>query len=237
VHPGGGAVFIFRRNTSGMFELVQELLPDVQRMWMGTSVSFAGDTLVVGAPVASRDIEYQGIIRLYEHDGDRWTLSGELIQDRPDDGRKFGMIVHGDGDRIFATASEEWTLISRGMVYGFERGGDGQWSQTDRFLPESAHYADRYGTALTTSGNHLLAAALQDQTATGGVVGGAYFFDLACTVCPPDLDADGALTIFDFLTFLNLFQDGDMLADFDGDGELTVFDFLVFQTAFDAGCA
>ena len=54
--------------------------------------------------------------------------------------------------------------------------------------------------------------------------------------CPPDLDADGTLTIFDFLTFLNLFQDGDAQADFDGDGELTLFDFLAFQNAFDAGC-
>ncbi|OAB63776.1 hypothetical protein AY599_01265 [Leptolyngbya valderiana BDU 20041] len=53
---------------------------------------------------------------------------------------------------------------------------------------------------------------------------------------PPDLDADGSLTIFDFLVFANLFQDGDPQADFDGDGELTIFDFLAFQTAFDAGC-
>ncbi|MFI4882067.1 MAG: GC-type dockerin domain-anchored protein, partial [Phycisphaerales bacterium JB064] len=47
---------------------------------------------------------------------------------------------------------------------------------------------------------------------------------------------DGALTIFDFLLFFNLFDDGDTQADFDGDGELTIFDFLAFQTAFDAGC-
>ena len=51
-----------------------------------------------------------------------------------------------------------------------------------------------------------------------------------------DLDADGALTIFDFLEFQNLFDAGDPLADFDGDGEFTIFDFLAFQNAFDAGC-
>ena len=54
--------------------------------------------------------------------------------------------------------------------------------------------------------------------------------------CVADLDGDSQLTIFDFLTFQNLFQDGDLRADFDGDGELTVFDFLAFQNAFDAGC-
>lgn len=54
--------------------------------------------------------------------------------------------------------------------------------------------------------------------------------------CRPDLDGDGELTIFDFLSFQNLFDAGDLLADFDDDGELTLFDFLAFQNAFDAGC-
>ncbi|MEQ9096239.1 MAG: integrin alpha [Phycisphaerales bacterium] len=56
------------------------------------------------------------------------------------------------------------------------------------------------------------------------------------TFCPPDLDGDGELTIFDFLTFQNLFDLMDPRADFDGDGDLTIFDFLAFQNAFDAGC-
>ncbi len=54
--------------------------------------------------------------------------------------------------------------------------------------------------------------------------------------CFADINADGELTIFDFLTFQNLFDAGDLTADFDGDGSLTIFDFLAFQNAFDAGC-
>ncbi|MFI4915913.1 MAG: GC-type dockerin domain-anchored protein [Phycisphaerales bacterium JB060] len=54
--------------------------------------------------------------------------------------------------------------------------------------------------------------------------------------CRADLDGDGELTIFDFLTFQNLFDAGDLTADFDGDGALTIFDFLSFQNEFDAGC-
>ncbi|MFI4915504.1 MAG: GC-type dockerin domain-anchored protein [Phycisphaerales bacterium JB060] len=57
-----------------------------------------------------------------------------------------------------------------------------------------------------------------------------------CDACPADLDADGALTIFDFLAFQNLFDAMDPRADFDGDGAFTIFDFLAFQNAFDAGC-
>ncbi|MEO1278200.1 MAG: GC-type dockerin domain-anchored protein, partial [Planctomycetota bacterium] len=55
-------------------------------------------------------------------------------------------------------------------------------------------------------------------------------------ICAADRDADGELTIFDFLAFQNLFDAGDLDADFDGDGVLTLFDFLAFQNAFDAGC-
>ena len=54
--------------------------------------------------------------------------------------------------------------------------------------------------------------------------------------CRVDLDGDGELTLFDFLTFQNLFDAGDLAADFDGDGSLTLFDFLEFQNEFDAGC-
>jgi outer membrane protein assembly factor BamB len=55
--------------------------------------------------------------------------------------------------------------------------------------------------------------------------------------CRADLDADGSLTIFDFLAFQNAFDAGDPIADFDADGSLTIFDFLAFQNEFDAGCA
>ena len=54
--------------------------------------------------------------------------------------------------------------------------------------------------------------------------------------CRADLDLDGALTIFDFLEFQNLFSAGSTWADFDYDGRLTIFDFLAYQNAFAAGC-
>ena len=54
--------------------------------------------------------------------------------------------------------------------------------------------------------------------------------------CYADLDGDGALTIFDFLSFQNLFATGSPEADCDDDGTLTLFDFLCFQNAFAVGC-
>ncbi|MFI4881662.1 MAG: GC-type dockerin domain-anchored protein [Phycisphaerales bacterium JB064] len=55
-------------------------------------------------------------------------------------------------------------------------------------------------------------------------------------LCLADLDADGELTVFDFLAFQNAFDAGQLAADYDRDGSLTIFDFLAFQNAFDDGC-
>jgi hypothetical protein len=79
----------------------------------------------------------------------------------------------------------------------------------------------------------------------GGVPGGdqdgilAVFDNVvidAVSGCRADLDGDGELTFFDFLTFQDLFAAGDLKADFTGDGELDFFDFLAFQDEFAAGC-
>ena len=56
-------------------------------------------------------------------------------------------------------------------------------------------------------------------------------------VCYADCDDNGALDLFDFLCFQDLFGLGDPGADCDGDGVLDFFDFLCFQNAFGAGCS
>jgi trimeric autotransporter adhesin len=70
-------------------------------------------------------------------------------------------------------------------------------------------------------------------------VGGAPASSVARWGCPPcaaDLDRNGTLDLFDFLGFVNLFNDEDPKADFNQDGLLDFFDFLEFTNAFSAGC-
>ncbi|MEQ8844589.1 MAG: GC-type dockerin domain-anchored protein, partial [Phycisphaerales bacterium] len=128
---------------------------------------------------------------------------------------------------------------SSGKVYRFQRDPLGVWQDMGRMVPNPPLSARFYGSSMTSwggSSGQVIIGAEDDITPPSDGYGAAYFFDLSCGACAPDLDLDGTLTIFDFLLFSNLFQDGDPQADFDGDGELTIFDFLAFQTAFDAGC-
>jgi hypothetical protein len=54
--------------------------------------------------------------------------------------------------------------------------------------------------------------------------------------CVADCDADGQLTIDDFICFQTFFALGDPSADCDADGQLTIDDFICFQTLFALGC-
>ncbi|MFI4916612.1 MAG: GC-type dockerin domain-anchored protein [Phycisphaerales bacterium JB060] len=236
VTPSGGSLYFYKRRPGGTLDFVQKVAA-TEAMYLGITMDFADDTLAVGAPYASRGVLFQGVVQLYEFDGDQWVLDGELVQREPRETREFGYTLVADEGRMFVRSINEYTPVSRGMVHLFERQADGSWLQTERMEPNPVEYADHYGSAMALAGDRLLVGANRDQSPSGGLTGAAYFFDLTCTDCPADLDADGALTIYDFLTFQNLFDAGDPLADFDSDGELTIFDFLAFQSAFDAGCA
>lgn len=97
---------------------------------------------------------------------------------------------------------------------------------------------DRYMAYTTPISHHQIEKIAVD--ADGNILVSSYSeavdIILAGSDCRADLDGDGSLTIFDFLTFQTAFDAMDLIADFDGDGSFTIFDFLAFQTAFDAGC-
>jgi hypothetical protein len=54
--------------------------------------------------------------------------------------------------------------------------------------------------------------------------------------CPADFNADGVLSVLDFVAFQLAWQAGDDAADVNGDGVLNVLDFVAFQELFQGGC-
>ncbi len=236
-----GSVYAYRRHGDDSLEFVQKLYaPDPQeRDRFGYSIDHQGTTLVVGAFLADRPFDGQGLVFVYGLENDRWVLRQEIAlgDARRNDG--FGAAVHLDGKLLLVQARGRRDGTSSGRVFRFERDAAGHWYEIGQLVPNPPVYAGSYGWAMDSAGGAsgmALVGAHDDVTLPADQYGAAYFFDLACNPCRPDLDLDGALTIFDFLAFLNLFEDGEAAADFDGDGALTIFDFLAFQTAFQAGC-
>jgi len=236
----GGSAFVFRRDAAGVYQFNQQILPpepfDDTREF-GSSVKIDGDTLAISSRLAHREAEAQGAIFMYELDGDQWVFRQEVTHANPVEGDNLGTRLALDGDTLLSSIRRTVAGVSYGVIR-FQRGADGQWREVGPLIPTPVQYAGGYGKSMVVDGQYALLGADRERAVPGvqEFPGAAYLFDLSCGECEADLDLDGALTVFDFLSFANLFQDGDLQADFDGDGELTLFDFLAFQAAFDAGC-
>jgi hypothetical protein len=233
-----GAIYVYKRDASGQLVFHDKMRPPVPGGGFGRSMALDGSTLAVwggGTHVA-------GSVFVYELTPDGPVLHQDVTLEGVIDwgvGLGIGVSLSGDTMVCGSYSSRSW-MPGEAVGYVFKRGSDGLWRFKTMVDPEPAA---PYGLFRTTG--H--ATATDGQIAVNShagewppdstePTGAAYSFDLDCEICEPDLDLDGALTIFDFLTFLNLFDAGDATADFDGDGELTIFDFLAYQDAFDAGC-
>lgn len=69
-----------------------------------------------------------------------------------------------------------------------------------------------------------------------GSIAGNQYVVIPVGGCYADCDGDKALTLFDFLCFVNDFNANGAYSDCDGDKAHTLFDFLCFVNAFNAGC-
>jgi hypothetical protein len=76
-------------------------------------------------------------------------------------------------------------------------------------------------------------------TSVGADTADAWFVDSIGIdeFCRVDLNRDGTVNLFDFLSFQTFFDQGRPEADFNNDTVLNVFDFLEFQNQFGAGCS
>lgn len=185
----------------------------------GPRLFAAGDFLNIDGVPANRVAQWDGI---------EWSPLGVGVL------RDVNALVgfdDGTGPALYA-AGAFFRLGDDRRAYYIARWDGSDWSPLGAGLDDDAEalavHDDGSGPALYVGGVF--------STAGGAASTGIARWN-GCDPCPADLDGDGALTIFDFLVFINLYQGGDPRADLDGDGELTVLDFLAFQTAFDAGCA
>ena len=152
-------------------------------------------------------------------------------------GDGFGDSIQLDGDRLLALAPWHDGIppMYEGVWTVFDFDGSSWQPMLEEFGVPMTLRDDRIHLELdgdTVFFGHETWAPRGDLVGVGSV----FAYDIPCKACTPDLDGDGALTVFDALAYLNLFETQDPRADLDGDGAFTVLDFLAFQDAFDAGC-
>ena len=192
----------------------------------GDAVAINGAQVVIGAPHAYRFSSGRAWLFDVSHPttpGPR----GELDVGFSPYGHDYGAAVAVRGD-VAAVSLPEY---SRGMVVLFDVSGSAPFHHRIYLNADDRWQWDELGRTLALSEEIVLVGApTKDFRATGSV------FVFSANMCRVDFDGDSALTAFDFLAFLNVFEDGGIQADFDGDGSLTVADFLAFQNEFVTGC-
>ena len=197
----GGSVSVYRRGPGHALEFVQRLAVS-QEARFGQALAYDGTSLYVGAPLLMNDIRFQGGIVIHAFDGSRWYETDRLfIREPRTRGDGFGSSLKVEGNRMITVEDLRFSGTARGTMHLLRRDIDGSWHEDRRLIPNPPSPVSLgFGLRLALSQGRLLASS-HDENA-------AYFFDLTCFDCKPDLDGDGALTIFDFLAFQTAFAEG-----------------------------
>lgn len=128
----------------------------------GTSVALDGNTIAVGAAVASVNSQIgAGAVYVFTRAGSTWTLQQKLIASDVLQNAQFGQSVTISGDTLAVGAPNQNLLPNypgAGATYVFTRTG-GAWSQQARLVPGGNMYGARSGSAVALEGDSLLIGA------------------------------------------------------------------------------
>ena len=143
----------------------------------GGSVAISGSIALVSATEATLgDESSQGKVLVYERGADGvWNETQTLVASDGAAYNEFGwsLAIRGDLAVIGAINASIDGNLSQGAAYVFARGGDGQWTETQKLVADDGQPVDWFGSAVTTDGATIVVAAYgahyDDQAMRGAV--------------------------------------------------------------------
>jgi choice-of-anchor B domain-containing protein len=168
-----GAVYVFHREADGTWSEYAKLMgSDVQpQEWFGMSLAISGDDIFVGTPQKN---ENRGSVYVFGHDtgAGTWTEQAVLTMDGAQRNTGFGsaVAVHGNRAMIGAVGVNQ----GRGVVYEYERGDDGAWTQTGSLTAfHGGNPNTQFGAAIVDDGDRVWITA----PGAAGFAGTIYVFE------------------------------------------------------------
>ncbi len=158
-----GSVYVFKRSGT-TWSQEAKLLPDdgATGDFFGTSISFSGDNVVVGASHDDDNGSNSGSAYIFERSGMTWLQEAKLLPDDGDENDQFGQSVSISGDYVVVGAfGDDDNGGSSGSAYVFKRNGD-TWSQADKLLASDGVSSDRFGESVSISGDNIIIGAPGD---------------------------------------------------------------------------
>jgi hypothetical protein len=170
-----GAAYVFVNN-GGVWSQQQKLTAsDGQAFdFFGTSVSISGDTALIGAPEAPAGMsDEEGAAYIFVKNGGGWSQQQILTASDGLGETEFGTSVSISGDSALVGAPT--ASVGLGAAYVFVSNG-GAWSQQQKLSASDGQLGDKFGSAVSISGDTALIGAV-DATVGGELFQGtAYVF-------------------------------------------------------------
>jgi len=139
----------------------------------GYCVAIDGDRIVIGSFGDDDFGDYTGSVYLFEWDGSTWVETKFLASDAAAFD-SFGKDVAIDGDRFVVGATGESSYTGAMYIYTY----DGVNWLEDKVVPSDGFTNDRYGRAVSISGDVAVSTAMWDPTPQGIASGTAYMYTL-----------------------------------------------------------
>lgn len=191
-----GAAFVFER-TGTQWDFETYLKAEVPGFLdsFGMSVACSLDRIVVGAlgedsnatgiggDATDDSMPYSGAAYVFERNGSTWTQAAYLKASNTNTGDRFGRSVGIDGDSVVVGAPEENSSATgidgpgndnqagnSGAAYVFRFTGS-TWSQEAYVKASNTDFHDRFGNAVSLSGDTLVIGADQEDSSARGLDG------------------------------------------------------------------
>ena len=172
-----GSAYVFVRSGTTWTEQ-QKILASDGAMFdeFGIAVAVSGDTAIVGAPFADAVLgQDAGSAYVFVRSGTTWTEQWHLMGGSDQSG--FGTVsILGDTLAVGAALDGP-----RGAAYVFVRSG-ATWTEQQKVRASDGAAGDRFGSAVSISGDTLLVSAPDDDMPGAAYAGSAYVFVRSGTV-------------------------------------------------------
>lgn len=171
-----GSAYVFVRRGTVWAEQQKIIASDgAPSDWFGDSVSLSGDTAVIGALLHDGSGSGSGAAYVYFRSGTAWTEQQKLLASDGAADDQFGTSVSVSGDTaVIGAVLDDDAGSGSGSAYVFVRSG-AVWSEEQKLVPLDSAPDDRFGSAVSVSGDTTVIGARWDDD-NGGNAGSAYVY-------------------------------------------------------------
>jgi Ca2+-binding RTX toxin-like protein/6-phosphogluconolactonase (cycloisomerase 2 family)/PKD repeat protein len=176
---GGGAAYLFMKNTSGAWTQTAKLTASdgVAEDWFGNSVTIDGNTAIVGSYGDSNWGAMTGAAYIFTKNASGvWTQTAKLTAPDGAAYEYFGRTVTINGDIAAVSCVGDNGGSLTGSVYVYSKNTSGVWTQTAKITASDGVAGDYFASGLAISGTTIAVGAQMDSDRGYGA-GSAYVFE------------------------------------------------------------